>query len=432
MLEDIEIPEVTEKNPHNLTKKDKIKIKKFIKKVRNLDQKQKEYLVRSFYELRSVLGYWWAIFYILLGGRDAGKSYAVEQFFVDQFMNKGIPFYWIRLTPTSADELLISNAAKLIDAEIRRIYKLDLVVTDNKVYHVTKRTKPEKGKKEGRILEKKLMCTVLALSNFYNDKGSAYYDFKFLNDPNMYYNICLDEMNREKNERKTFDIAYAFVNQIENLVRETNYRIRLIMIGNTLDVASDLMCLFNFLPEEFGRYTLVKNKKKLTSYLNEIKYTKTNKEKIAVKEKYVDVNFGKRAVVEYMPLTEHYKLRRQGSVADTLMPKASTFANRIDVDTALVYKGRLIKPYAIIKFTKNNEDWFTLWQGNDRQDNIVAKYNKEKLETVFTMRKYIDDVFTAERQKVVIDLFDTRNFKFRDLITFKRFQKFLEEIKPQK
>ena len=430
-MDNIEIPEEVKKNPTTLTKKNKIKIKKFIKKVRNLDKKQKEYLVRSFYELRSVLGYWWAIFYILLGGRDAGKSYAVEQFFVDQFMNKGIPFYWIRLTPTSADELLINNAAKLIDAEIRRIYKLDLVVTDNKVFHVIKRAKPAKGEKVGRILEKKLMCTVMALSNFYNDKGSAYYDFKFLNDPNMYYNICLDEMNREKNERKTFDIAYAFVNQIENLVRETNYRIRLIMIGNTLEVASDLMCLFNFLPEEFGRYTLVKNKKQLTSYLNDIKYTKTNKEKIAVKEKYVGVNFGKRAVVEYMPLTEHYKLRRQGSVADTLMPAASTFANRIDVDKALVYKGRLVKPYAIIKFTKNKEDWFTIWS-SQKEDNIIAKYNNEKLETVFAMRRFIDEVFVTERQKTIFDLFDTRNFKFKDLISFKRFQKFLEEIKPQK
>lgn len=386
-----------------------------------MDEEKKAYLIRSFYELRSVLGYWWAIFVILLGGRDAGKSYAAAQFYVDQYKNKKRPFYWIRLTPTSAQKLLMNNAAKLIDPEIRRIYKLDLFVIGNQVYNVLERDD------DGRIKKKELICTVLALSDFYNDKGSAYYDFTFLNDPNMYYNIVLDEMNREKNERKTFDICYALVNQIENLVRETNYKIRLIMIGNTLDQASDIMCLFNFIPEDFGRYKLVKNKRKLCEYLNEMSKSKSGKERKLIKEKYKDYDFGKRAVVEYMPLTENYKTRRHGSIADILMSSASTFSNKIRVDDSIVSKERLIKPSAIIKFTKDEEDWFTIWN-----DNLIVKYNKENLDNVFTMRKYIDNQFIPERQKTIIDLFDLRSFKFKDLITFKRFQKNLEVIKPQK
>lgn len=404
-----------------LSKKDIVKIKKTVKKFRKLDQEKKEYLVRSFYELRSILGYWWAIFYILLGGRDSGKSYAASQFAVDQFINKGRPFYWLRLTPTSKESLLENNAAKLIEKEIRRIYKLDLFRKGDEVYNVTKRDK------EGRPKEMKLMCTVLALSDFYNDKGVSHYDFKFLNDPDMYYLLILDEMNREKNERKTFDICYALINQIENLVRETNYRIRVIMIGNTLDSASDIMCLFKFIPEEFGRFKLVKNKKKLVEYLLKMNNAKSAGEREKIKEEFKDYDFGKRAVVEYMPLTEKYKNRRHGSIADILMPKASTFSNRIKVDDSLVSKERLIKPHSIIKFSREQSDWYTIWN-----DNLIVNYNNEKLETVYTMRKYIDDVFIPERQKVIIDLFDTRNFKFRDLLTFKTFQKNLEVIKPQK
>ena len=396
-------------------------INKIIDKYRKKDETRKEFLTRSFYELRSVLGNDWAIFYCLLGGRDTGKSYAVAQFFVDQFINKGRPFYWLRLTPASANQLLMNNAEKLIDAEIKRRYKLDLHVIGNHVYNVTKRDK------DGKIKEKKLMCTVLAIASFYNDKGSAYYDFKFLNDPDMYYNICLDEMNREKNERKTFDICYALINQIENLVRETNYKIRLIMIGNTLDQASDIMCLFNFIPEDFGRYYLVRNKKKLIEYLKEMKNAKTTKEKQAVKEKYKDCNFGKRCVVEYIPLSDKYITRRKGSIADILLPNASTFSNKIKCDTALISKERPLKPKTIIKFTKEQEDWFTVWN-----DKLVRMYNKEQLKNIVAMRKYEDEVFIPELQKNVFDLFDLRSFKFDSLMTFKRFQKNLEVIKPQK
>lgn len=44
--------------------------------------KKKEMLNREWYSLRSILGYDWAIFYFLLGGREAGKSYATTDFFV--------------------------------------------------------------------------------------------------------------------------------------------------------------------------------------------------------------------------------------------------------------------------------------------------------------------------------------------------------------
>ena len=76
----------------------------------------------------------------------------------------------------------------------------------------------------------------------------------------MYYNIAFDEMNREKNEKKTFDIVYAFTNQIENLIRSTKKRVRIICIGNTLEEASDLLCAFNFIPEKFGRFKLKKKR----------------------------------------------------------------------------------------------------------------------------------------------------------------------------
>ena len=348
--------------------------------------KKKEMLNREFYILRSILGYQWAMFYFLLGGRQAGKSYATTNFFLGQWRKYKRPFYWLRLTENSAKKLLANNAEKLIDPDLRRKYNLDLVTNGSNVYEVIERDR------KGKIIKKELMCRVLALNTFYNDKGSGFYDKDFLDDPKMFYNICLDEMNREKNEKKSFDIVYSFVNQLENLVRNTKQRIRIICIGNTLEEASDLLCAFNFLPEEFGRFKLKK----------------------------------KRAVIEYMEPTEKYKKMREGSVADILMPDASTFSNEIVVDKTLVCKNRLIKPSYIIKFSKSQSDWFTIWDSS-----IIAKYNKEKA-TVINMRPYLDGVFNTQIRDSIIQGFDNRGFRYKNLITFKEFQKHLELLKPRK
>lgn len=276
--------------------------------------KRKRFMLnKEWYSLRSILGNTWAIFYFLLGGREAGKSYAVTDTYVRQWKQKKRPFYWLRLTDTSQQKLLKNNAEKLIDPDLRRKYDLDLITVGDGVYEVLERDDKNK------VIKKELMARVLALSTFYNDKGSGLFDKDFLNDPNMFYNICLDEMNRELNEKRSFDILYAFTNQLENLVRSTKTRIRVICIGNTLEEASDILCAFNFLPEEFGRYKLKK----------------------------------KRAVIDYIEPSEKYKERRKGTIADILMPTASTFTNEIKVDDTLVTKERLIKPTTIIKFRNN-------------------------------------------------------------------------------
>lgn len=356
-----------------------------VAKMMNQRRKKQEVLNREFYLLRSILGNDWAIFFFLLGGREAGKSYSVTECYVRQWKKYERPFYWLRLTETSQRKLLTNNAEKLIDPDIRRRYDLELTTRGDSVYEI-------KRDAEEKVISKKLMARVLALSTFYNDKGSGLFDKDFLDNPKMYYNICLDEMNREANEKKSFDIVYAFVNQIENLVRSTKQKLRIICIGNTLEEASDLLCAFNFIPEDFGRFKLK----------------------------------SKRAVIEYIAPTEKYIERRKGTVADILMPKASTFTNKIETDTSLVYKGRLLKPIYIIKFSKSRDDWFTIWDSR-----TIAQYNGEVC-SVIAMKPYIDELFVAEARDNIILRFDNREFQYKNLITFKTFQKSLELLKPRK
>ena len=352
----------------------------------------------EWYNLRPVLGCAnWAIFYILLGGREAGKSYSVTNFLVDQFVNKGIPFVWMRLTDTQSRKLLTNNAEKLVDPDLKRKYNLNLRTIGTNVYNVTTDTKTIKhrdGTTEEKeiIIDKKLMARVLSLSTFYTDKGSIF-DKDFLNDPNMRYNIAVDEFQQEKGEKRTFDILYAFTNQLENLVRSTKDRIKVFLMGNTLEEASDILCAFNFIPEQWGTYKIKK----------------------------------KRCVIQYIEPSEAYLKRRKGTIADILMPEASTFTNKIETDKTLITKQRLKSPTAIIKFSKIKSDWYTVWDGN-----IVCKFNGEKGKRVIAMRPYLDEVYNQDWVNQTLLLFDTRCLQFRNLITFKRFQAELALLKPRK
>lgn len=356
-----------------------------------IDAKEIKKYESQWYNLRPILGHAnWAIFYILLGGREIGKSYSVTNFFVDQYINKHIPFTWLRLTENAARKLLQNNAEKLVDPDLRRKYNLDLITSGNNVYNVLQRSEPDKNGKR-KILKKELIARVYALSTFYNDKGSIF-DKDFLSDPNMRYNIAIDEFEREKGEKNTFDILYSLVNQLENLVRSTKERIKIFFMGNTLEEASDILCAFNFIPEEFGIFKLK----------------------------------SKRAVIHNIPPSEAYINRRKGTIADILLPTASTFTNKIDTDNTLINKAKLVSPNYIIKFTKDQKDWFTVWNSN-----IITKYNGEKKQ-VIAMRPYIDEIFNVDLQKQMIELFDTRSFTYRNLITFKQFQSCMELLKPRK
>lgn len=368
---------------------------KQITEIGNAIKKKKE--DEEWYSLRPILGNAnWAWFYILLGGREAGKSYSVTDFFCRQFVNKGIPFTWMRLTETAANKLLQNNAERLVDPDLRRKYNLDLVTRGNNVYNV-KREEKEIHKKDGTvqiqkvIVEKTLFARVFALSTYYNDKGSIF-DKDFLNDLGMRYNIAIDEFEREKNEKNTFDISYSLVNQLESLVRSTKERIKIFFLGNTLEDASDILCTFNFIPETFGVFKLKK----------------------------------KRCVIHNIEPSEAYLKRRKGTIADILMPTASTFTNKIETDNTLISKERLISPNYIIKFTKDKKDWFTVWNSN-----LISKYNNE-IKNVIAMRPYLDEVYNIDLMNNIITLFDTRCFKFRNLITFKQFQTQLSLLKPRK
>ena len=376
-----------------MTKEEVIKLlHKNITQTKEKKKKEKTYK-GDWYTINSILGNEWARFFYLLGGREAGKSYSVMKWATNRKLKNpdNVKLYWFRLTEASQKKLLGGGAADLVDPDLKRKFKLKTCTLGNKVYTYKEKEQINEitGKKQTIKTDKKEFCRVMACSTFYNDKGIGYFDNEYKGE----YICVLDEMNREQSERNTFDIVYAFTNQLENVLRSTKTKVKIIMIGNTLEEASDLLANLNFIPDTFGRYKLKR----------------------------------KKAVVDYIKPNEAYLLRRKEATANLMNGQASTFTNEVQIDRSLlINKRKRTSPQFVIKFWKETNTWFTLWN-----DGIISPYNNEHRPPI-AMRRYLDELYNQETINSVIERFDVRAFKFTSLACFKRFQKQMRLLKPSR
>lgn len=340
------------------------------KEIKEVIRAQKRRALARYYQLNSILGNTWAMFYVVIGGRKTGKSYSVAEFLCKHQKDKN---YWMRISETSTNAMLQNKCKGLIDPDLVRKYNMDLTHKGMYVYN--------KGKE---------FCTVTPLSMFGKLKGVGFYD----KDYDGWYNIVLDEFQLEQGEKRTsFNILYNFIGMCENVARTTKNKIRVFLLGNTLEEASTILKAFDFLPEKFGRFYLKR----------------------------------KRCIIDNLEPTEEYLADRKGSIADILGgDDMSNYTNQLKRDVELIYKGRVSRPTGIIKFSKSKKDWYTIWDGK-----VIRKYNNESTDPMsdFAMRPYIDTYYSNERRQVILDMYDARVFKFNTLVTQSYFQDSLTSIR---
>lgn len=324
-------------------------------------------------ELKSLLGNTWAMFYAILGGRMTGKSYALMDYLCNQKRKKKdmCKLYWMRISETSTKFMLANKAEKLIDPDLVRKYKMELSTKGMNVYN--------RGE---------MFMQVMPLSAMGKLKGNAFYD----KDYDGEYIIVLDEFQLEQGEKRTsFDILYNFIGMIENIARTTKSKIRIFLVGNTLEEASSILKAFNFLPEGFGRFYLKR----------------------------------KRCIIDNIEPTEEYIKDRKGSAAFILGGDAmSNYTNELKKDLSMISKQRLYNPQFIIKFGKTKDNMFLVWE-----DNIITRYKGQPIKSTIAMKPYLDDRYNPERRQIVIDMFDAKAFKFDTLITLSYFQGELQKIR---
>ena len=346
------------------------------KLLRSERRAQKRRANARFYNMNSILGNDWAMFYCILGGRMTGKSYALADFLCRKKKQLGeqCKNYWMRISETSTKAMLANKADKIIDPDLKRKYDLDL---STKGFEVFNRGEP--------------YMSCIPLSQFGKLKGVGFYDKDYTGE----YNIVLDEFQLEIGERRTtFDILYNFIGMCENIARTTKRKIRVFLVGNTLEEASSIMKAFNFLPEKFGRF-----------------YLKS-----------------KRCVIDNLEPTEEYIRDRKGSIADILGGDTmSNYTNELTKDRSMIAANvRTKRPTAIIKFQKDCAHWYTVWDGH-----LIRRWNREQLDDtqVFCMRPYLGGYYSTERRKMVIERYDVKLWKFANLIVQSYFQDELNMVR---
>lgn len=349
--------------------------KKLNKMFRDGRRAQKRRAAARFYNLNSILGNDWAMFYCIIGGRMTGKSYALADYLCRRKRELGdmCKNYWMRISETSTKALLANKADKLIDPDLKRKYDVDL---STKGFEVFNRGEP--------------YMTVVPLSQFGKLKGVGFYDKDYQGE----YNIILDEFQLEIGEKRTsFDILYNFIGMCENIARTTKTKIRVFLVGNTLEEASSILKAFNFLPEKFGRFYLKR----------------------------------KKCVIDNLEPTEQYLKDRKGSIADILGGDSmSNYTNELTKDRSMIDSTRVQKPTAIIKFQKDCGHWYTVWDGR-----IIKKWNREQVQegAIFCMRPGLGNYYSRERRLKVIQAYDSKGWKFANLIIQAYFQDELATVR---
>ena len=266
---------------------------------------------------------------------------------------------------------MCNKANKLVDPDLKRKYDLDLSTKGNVVYN--------RGKE---------FCEVYPLASFGKLKGVGFYDKDFKGK----YFIVLDEFQLEQGERRTsFDILYNFLGMVENIARTTKNNIEIWLLGNNLQEASEILKAFNFIPNQFGRYYLKR----------------------------------KRAIIDYLEPTDEYLKDREGSVAQILGGDSmSNFTNELQKDVKLITKDRVSRPQAIIKFGREQDRWYTWWDGN-----IIKRCSGQSCGHIIAMRPYIDQFYNKERVQMVIDIYDAEGFRYNNLIDKTYFESELKKIR---
>lgn len=329
---------------------------------------------KEWYTIRSLLGHHDVNWYVLIGARERGKTFTVQDYVLNCFFNPKhrlyhVPFYWMRLNDIAIKNMTMNNGAKMFEPLLVRKYGLEGI----------------KVKGDSVYINGLLLCRVYGLSNAYNNKGSALFDkntFKGVN-------IIVDEVALEKGQRKTFDVVYNLKMQIENIVRSEREHVKVFFMLNNTEECPEAVAMFGFIPINFGVYKLKR----------------------------------KHCVIDYIPNNAAYEKRRSNALANEIDTGTGNFTNKIAKDLKLLYKGRLEKPKYIVKYSKDQGDWFTVWNNN-----VVCPYKGEKVNSI-SMKRYIDDVFIPEARDSVIEQEDVRAYKYKDILTQTLFRKNMELIK---
>ena len=358
-----------------------------------LDRSYKHHKAQEslYYTTRSLMGYQWATWKWIIGSRGRGKSFAVLDTalnFVKKYGEDNVKIYYFRISDLSIKTMLANQGAKCIDTLLVRKYNLDLSVHANSLYNN----------------DKPLITFYPLVSAAKVGKGIAEFDPDFLDGyHNRYVFIIIDEfMMADGIEKKSVgNPVDQFKIYIENILRDQERldypAVHVFGCANAVSECSDFLAqLAGFIPEKTGRYKLKR----------------------------------KHMIIDMVENSQAYIDKRKKSYGADIMDyeNDSNYTNNIkrDIETLIPKSQKLCKITAIIKFTKNPNTWFTVWDGDIIKQYNNQPYNKKQ---VIAMRRYLDSEYNSELVLSIFDRYDARAFRYSDLISQATFSAQLKLIK---
>lgn len=354
-----------------------------------------------YYTTKSLLGIHGITWIWLCGSRGRGKSFAVLETYlqhVKKYGQENCKCYYFRISDLSVKAMLANKGAKAIDAMLVRKYDLEITTRANTLYN--------KGKP--------LIYFYPLVSAAKAGKGVAEYDPDFLGKRPLRKNgkrikrfifIIIDEFQMAEGvERKSVgNPVDQFKIYIENILRDQEQldysAVKIFGCANAVSECSDFLAqLAGFIPERPGRFILRR----------------------------------KRMIIDNIPNSEAYLEKRKKSIGADIMnyEEDANYTNVVkrDLETLISKRYRIRKVTSLLKFSKDPNDWFCIYDGN-----IIRRYRKETLNKNLTisMKRYLDERYNPDIVKSIIERFDARSFMFTDLISQATFAAKLKEIKPK-
>ena len=353
-----------------------------------------------YYTLRSAMGINWANWFWLCGARGRGKSYAFWDTYLGyckKYGQENCKCYYFRVSDLSVKAMLNNKATKAIDAKLVRKYNLDISTKGNVIFN------------HGKPLANLYALVSAAKAG----KGIAEYDDEFLGkrpiNPKTgkpikrFIFLMIDEFQMaEGMEKKSIGSPVEqFKMYYENILRDQeqlDYRAVMIFgCANAVSECSDFLAqLCGLIPEKPGRYFLKRKHMVIDNIINSKAYIEKRKRSIGAD------------IMDYEEDSNYTNVVKRD--LDTLMPKGR----------------RLRKVTALIKFSKDPKDWFCEYDGK-----IIRRYRRECVNRnlIQPMKRYLDEAYSADYVKSVIERFDARSYLFADLISQAVFAAKLKEIK---
>lgn len=345
------------------------------------------------------------VHFIFAGARGRGKSVISLDAPIascEKYGYENNKIFFFRLSDLSIKNLLQNSASNLIDPLLIDKYKMEITKKGNVVYN--------HGKK---LLE------VYSLASAAKNKGQALYDYNYLNkrpiDPKTgkpikrFIWLILDEFQMaeglENNSIASKSTAKLWKMYTEIILRDQQFldypAVRCIYAANNVSECSTFTCEmwgFYMPPGKFGIYRCPRK--------NAVFFSVENS------QAYID--------------KRHSAIT--GSITD--FDNDSNYSNVIAFDMAQIKprKQRLYRVTQLIKFSKDPNDWFCVYDGK-----YIRQYKKETLNPSLSlpMKRHLDNQFDEDRVNTVFDMYDVKAFKYCDVKSLATFRARMKELKAK-